>query len=364
MHIVEYYSYSNEALLGYQVIDLPFDNSQMSMIFVLPMTDDVEPVLSSELLPVLNDLKPTRIALSLPKFKFESEYDDTLKSTLIQLGIVDPFMGGALCGIFKNDIGCEALIIDKVIQKTVIDVNEEGVEAAAVTAIMMVESSGEINPAEPVLMILDHPFQFFIYDKSEDLVLFEGRVGNPGIPEGFEAFLEATHSDSDYWESQWGVSPTDVAAQQPSISCANVRCADPCFNAECGTDETCAICADNEDEGCIGTCIVGGEVCGGYYRCVPSIQSGDSVSSGPGDETTTTTESTAANVPSGETLSTPAPQPNPPSGLSTNFPLSPTTSQPTDAAPVDDTSSGNVSSKRLSSFFTSLFLAFASVYAL
>ena len=248
-----------------------------------------------------------------------------------------------------------------------IDVNEEGVEAAAVTAIMMVESSGEINPAEPVLMILDHPFQFFIYDKSEGLVLFEGRVGTPEVPENDPGvpLLDAMHSESDFWSKTFYVSPTDVAAQQPSISCANVRCADPCFDAVCGTDETCAICTDNEDEGCIGTCIVGGEVCGGYYRCVPSIQSGDSVSSGPGDETTTTTESTAANVPSGETLSTPAPQPNPPSGLSTNFPLSPTTSQPTDAAePVDDTSSGNVSSKRLSSFFTSLFLAFASVYAL
>jgi hypothetical protein len=247
------------------VIDLPFDNSQMSMIFVLPMRDDIEPVLSSELLPVLNDLKPTRIALSLPKFKFESEYDDTLKSTLIQLGIVDPFIGGALCGIFENDTGCEALIIDKVIQKTVIDVNEEGVEAAAVTAIMMVESSGEINPAEPVLMMLDHPFQFFIYDKSEDLVLFEGRVGTPEVPENDPGvpLLDAMHSESDFWSKTFYVSPTDVAAQQPPISCANVRCADPCFDAVCGTDETCAICADNEDEGCIGTCIVEGEVCGG-----------------------------------------------------------------------------------------------------
>ena len=57
---------------GYQVIDLPFAKSDMSMIFVLPLTDDNSnggAVLSADVISVLNDLQSTRVALSVPKFK-------------------------------------------------------------------------------------------------------------------------------------------------------------------------------------------------------------------------------------------------------------------------------------------------------
>jgi hypothetical protein len=104
------------------------------------------------------------------------------------------------------------LFIDKVIQKTVIDVNEKGVEAAAVTAIMVgVTSAGPPETNDPVLMILDHPFQFFIYDKTEELVLFEGRVGAPEVPETEPEvpLLDAALSDSDFWSSNFYVNPVE-----------------------------------------------------------------------------------------------------------------------------------------------------------
>ena len=209
--VFEYMSYSHDALPGYQVAQLPFSESQMSMIFVLPMSDDVGPALSAELLPALNELQlGTRVAMSLPKFKFESTYDALLKAALIQTGIESPFAMGtqSLCGLLA-DYDCASLIIDQVIQKTIIDVNEEGVEAAAVTAIKTVGTSRPTE--EPILMILDHPFQFFIYDAIEDLVLFEGRVGAPEVPddEPVEPLLNATRSDSDFWTSNFGVDPME-----------------------------------------------------------------------------------------------------------------------------------------------------------
>mmetsp|Transcript_1317 Transcript_1317/g.2568 ORF Transcript_1317/g.2568 Transcript_1317/m.2568 type:complete len:656 (+) Transcript_1317:191-2158(+) len=212
MNMVDYFDYSHKALPGYQVIDLPFASSQMSMIFVLPMNDNVGTVTSTDLLQALSDFQSTRVALSLPKFKFESEYDDSLKAALIQTGIVAPFSGGSLCGLFEAN-SC-ALFVDKVIQRTVIDVNEEGVEAAAVTAIMVDESAPPEDTNDPILMILDHPFRFFIYDKSEDLVLFEGRLGAPGIPETEPgvALLDAVHSDSDFWSNAFYVNPVDPSA--------------------------------------------------------------------------------------------------------------------------------------------------------
>ncbi|KAL3822074.1 hypothetical protein ACHAXA_000142 [Cyclostephanos tholiformis] len=215
MNMVNYFDYSHDALSGYQVIDLPFDNSQMSMIFVIPNGDGVGAVQSTGLIGILDELESTRVALSLPKFKFESTYDD-IKSALIQLGIVAPFTegSGALCGMFDNISDCESLVIDDVIQKTVIDVNEKGVEAAAVTAVMVSLTSMEPDeppPPDPILMILDHPFQFFVYDKEQELMLFEGRLGLPEVPETEPAcpLLNSQHQDANFWSDTFGVNPID-----------------------------------------------------------------------------------------------------------------------------------------------------------
>jgi len=226
MNMVSYFDYSHDALPGHQVIDMPFDNSQMSMIFVLPFGDGSSggAVRSTDLIGVLNALESTRVALSLPKFKFESTYDD-IKSALSQLGIVAPFTAGsdALCGMFENISDCGNLVIDDVIQKTVIDVNEKGVEAAAVTAVLIsVTSAGptEPPPPDPVLMILDHPFQFFIYDKEQGLMLFEGRLGSPEVPEAepTSPLLDAKHLDADFWANSFGVNPIDPTANMSSTS--------------------------------------------------------------------------------------------------------------------------------------------------
>ncbi len=164
------------------------------------------------------------MALSLPKFKFESTYDD-IKSALSQLGIVAPFTAGsgALCGMFENIPDCGNLVIDDVIQKTVIDVNEKGVEAAAVTAVLVGKTSAdpaEPPPPDPVLMILDHPFQFFIYDKEQGLMLFEGRLGSPEVPdaEPTSPLLDAKHLDADFWANSFGVNPIDPTANMSSTS--------------------------------------------------------------------------------------------------------------------------------------------------
>ena len=101
--------------------------------------------------------------------------------------------------------------VTKVIQKTIIDVNEDGVEAAAVTAVM-VDRNAPL-PSVPVLFLADHPFQFFVYESQEDLVLFEGLVGDPGATYDLEEpALPAQHTDSTFWVDTFNVdprSPTD-----------------------------------------------------------------------------------------------------------------------------------------------------------
>ncbi len=99
----------------------------------------------------------------------------------------------------------------------------EGVEAAAVTAVMAVATSigpTEPPPPDPVLMILDHPFQFFIYDKEQGLMLFEGRLGSPEVPdaEPTSPLLDAKHLDADFWANSFGVNPIDPTANMSSTS--------------------------------------------------------------------------------------------------------------------------------------------------
>jgi hypothetical protein len=86
-------------------------------------------------------------------------------------------------------------------------------------------TSGFITTERPVEFLADHPFQFFIYDRNEELMIFEGRVGNPGIPEGSaEPSLKASHTDKDFWSSNFGV---DVIVFDPlkddSITYSNAQ---------------------------------------------------------------------------------------------------------------------------------------------
>lgn len=282
MHIVENFMYSHDALSGYQVISLPFADSMMSMLFVLPMIDSASLATSTDVISAAKNLQYTRVALALPKFKFETTYESALKEALFDLGIQAPFTDGtrAICGLFEDTTGCENIIIDKIIQKTVIDCNEKGVEAAAVTMVGAVATSVGPPPEDPTLMILDHPFQFFIYDKTEDLVLFEGSVGNPGIPEGKPEIdlLDAVHSESDFWSKNLYVNPvvSETTSEYESMSdCARVRCANPCLEASCNEDESCETCTE---EDCTPTCTAGGDVCAGF-KCVAN----GTINSGTGE---------------------------------------------------------------------------------
>ncbi len=108
--------------------------------------------------------------VSMPKFKFE--YERSLREALMDMGLEIAFTEQAdFSGISSID-----LLISEVIHKTYIDVNEEGTEAAAVTAIVF-----EVTGAGPVNTIrLDRPFLFAITENSSKSILFIGKVSEPG----------------------------------------------------------------------------------------------------------------------------------------------------------------------------------------
>lgn len=74
----------------------------------------------------------------------------------------------------------KALFISDVFHKAFVDVNEEGTEAAAATAIVMIEAMAMAYKPPPIpIFRADHPFLFAIRDRVSGAILFLGRITDP-----------------------------------------------------------------------------------------------------------------------------------------------------------------------------------------
>jgi serpin B len=160
-----------------QLIQLPYKDEELSMYIMLPKKNDITSLESTLDQVYLNDLKDkigTKwVDLYLPKFKFEQKYK--LKDELSSMGMQTAFGGDAdFSGITSDD----DLYIAKVIHQSFVEVNEEGTEAAAATAVLIEEGGGSPSP-KPIEFRADHPFIFTIEHKDTGQILFMGKVENP-----------------------------------------------------------------------------------------------------------------------------------------------------------------------------------------
>lgn len=160
---------------GFQAVELPYDGHEMSMLILLPDEGTFEFFQASlderRLDAALEGMVPQQVALAMPKFEFESEF--SLKEALAALGMPAAFGGEA---DFSGMTGSPDLYISAVIHKAFVAVDEAGTEAAAATAVVMLESA---MPGEPVELRLERPFLFLIRDEATGTVLFLGRVVDP-----------------------------------------------------------------------------------------------------------------------------------------------------------------------------------------
>jgi len=161
-----------------QALELPYVDNELSMIVLLPKELDslgeLEESLTLENLSEWQSkLREREVVVSIPKFKLTSQF--SLASVLRAMGIEDAFSRSAN---FSGMNGERNLAISAVIHKAYVDVNEEGTEAAAATAVTMRLTS--IGPgSRPPVFRADHPFLFLIRDNQSGSILFLGRVMNP-----------------------------------------------------------------------------------------------------------------------------------------------------------------------------------------
>jgi serpin B len=161
-----------------QVLELPYVGEDLSMVVLLPGKIDGLPELETYLTPGrlmhwTAGLRKQKVQVFLPKFKMTSQF--RLDQTLTAMGMRDAFDPGK-----ANFAGMDGqrnwLYIGAVIHKAFVDVNEEGTEAAAATAVAM-----RIKMARPPspMFRADHPFIFLIRDNKTGSILFIGRVLDP-----------------------------------------------------------------------------------------------------------------------------------------------------------------------------------------
>ena len=155
---------------SFEATSLPYGDGRLGMYVFLPSRDSnlnkfLQNLNAENWKGWIAQLQDRRHELMLPRFKLE--YEVRLNDTLEALGMGIAFGGGAdFSGMGPS------LFISEVRHKTFVEVNEEGTEAAAVTAVVGVKS---LPPAFRV----DRPFFFAIYDAETETILFMGTVTEP-----------------------------------------------------------------------------------------------------------------------------------------------------------------------------------------
>lgn len=159
---------------GNQLISLPYKDGRYSMYVLLPssslkLSEASGYITEQGIREAMKSMSRTQVSLRLPKFRLESEM--SLVEPLQAMGMRSAFTGAAdLSGIAKGPLS-----VSDVLQKTVVDVDERGTEAAAVTAVMVKMTS--VRPDFKVMNI-NRPFFYMIADMQSERVLFAGRVMN------------------------------------------------------------------------------------------------------------------------------------------------------------------------------------------
>jgi serpin B len=159
---------------GYQAVLLPYKNLPLSMAIVLPDGPLAELDMAGGLGSLLTGADQQSVALALPKFRQRTRAG--LIPVLRQLGVQDAFTAAA---DFTGITVAERLQISAVVHQAYIDVDEQGTEAAAATAIGMRALALRRGP-EPIPVTVDRPFLFAIIDQAAGLPLFLGQVARPG----------------------------------------------------------------------------------------------------------------------------------------------------------------------------------------
>jgi serpin B len=161
---------------GYQAVLLPYADGSLAMAVILPdgPLAALRPAIAARGLGgMLAGMTSERVTLTMPRFRVE--FSSSLIPALRQLGVNEAFGEGA---DFSGITETERLTISAVVHKAFIDVDEQGTEAAAATAVA-IKALAAFRRPPPVTMVVDRPFLFAIVHTATGLPLFLGQLSRP-----------------------------------------------------------------------------------------------------------------------------------------------------------------------------------------
>lgn len=153
---------------GYQVVTLPYKGGELAFTVIVPGSADA--LRGRGIDALLADVRPTLVALALPRFTVRSAMDltETLKAAGMPLAFTD-------AADFDGITDEEDLRIASVQHKTFVRVDEKGTEAAAATG---VDAEAVSAPLVRTVTV-DRPFLFVVTDTTTGAPLFLGRIADP-----------------------------------------------------------------------------------------------------------------------------------------------------------------------------------------
>ncbi|GMH36626.1 hypothetical protein BSKO_04499 [Bryopsis sp. KO-2023] len=162
---------SEEDELDSLIVEVPYLDERFSMYIVLPFEDDGWRFAEEQLLGVdaeffETDMYEMDVYVEMPKWTQESTWDG-MKDILVEMGLGTVFSGADLSRMIENE---EGLGVTDIVHKAKVEVSEEGTKAAAVSTAI----SSRSGFAEE--LVIDHPFLYFIVDKSDNTILFQGTI--------------------------------------------------------------------------------------------------------------------------------------------------------------------------------------------
>ena len=162
----------------YEVLRLPYKGDALSMVILLPNLGGMaafEKAFDAKQWAQLNEIMELKkVNVWLPRFKME--LGGSIAGDLKSLGLAPLFENADFTRMFTSGGGFK---ISDVIHKAFVEVNEEGTEAAAATAVLIAETAVEGEYEPEINFRADHPFLFMIEHNASHSILFMGKVMNP-----------------------------------------------------------------------------------------------------------------------------------------------------------------------------------------
>lgn len=152
-----------------------YKNEKYSFIALLPdenitVSEFIETMSADTLINIIDNKISTPVQVTMPKFSYD--YSISLADILAEMGWSDAFNASACF----DRISDTHLYISDVIHKSHIELDKDGTEAAAASAVILSKTQSIINPTTPIILTFDRPFVYIIYDNDAGLPLFMGTL--------------------------------------------------------------------------------------------------------------------------------------------------------------------------------------------